>query len=217
MSMSLTADRFKTWTGIALLAAITMGVIWYWHSVTHFGGGDDPSLQRKEPDYYIERFNYIKISNNGKANYHVTGDRLQHLPVTDQIEIFQPLIHSYDARREPVTLRADRALVEQKSAAENNTRQEDKVHLHGDVRVVQAEPAHPEFMQLTTSYLMLLPDTDKVITDQAVELLTPRVRATAVGLEADQITQQLQLRSQVKVHVQPRSMSRTATTSRNPS
>ena len=217
MNMSLTADRFKTWIGIAVLAAITMGVIWYWHSVTHFGSGDDRAHLRKDPDYFIDHFNYIKISNNGKANYHVTGQRLQHLPVSEQIEIFEPLIHSYAASREPVIIRADRALVEQKSPEDYPERHEDKVFLHGNVQVIQAEPSHPEFMQLNTNYLLLLPDADTVTTDQLVSILTPRMQISAVGMEANQTTQQLELHSKVKAQIQSRKVMRSAIPSRNPS
>ena len=216
MNKGLTADRAKIWAAVAVLGLAAMSAVWYSYNLVRSDSGENARL-RKEPDYFIERFNYIKISNNGKANYHVSGKRLQHLPVSEQIEIFEPLIHSYAATREPVVIRADRALVEQKSPEDFSERQEDKVFLHGRVEVTQAVESHPDFMQLTTNYLLLLPDADTVTTDQQVDILTPRMHISAVGMEANQTTQQVELHSKVRAQIQSRQPARQGKSIRNPS
>ncbi|MFX7870385.1 LPS export ABC transporter periplasmic protein LptC, partial [Acinetobacter baumannii] len=85
--------------------------------VRHYAENDpNRTSTRSTPDYYVEKFNFIRLSNNGKANYHMTGDSLVHLPRNDDIEITHPQISSFDADRPPLHMRADTAIVSQKSA-----------------------------------------------------------------------------------------------------
>ncbi|MBC3937204.1 LPS export ABC transporter periplasmic protein LptC [Undibacterium sp. CY7W] len=205
MKPQVTIDQARSWMGVIALGVMVLAGIWI-HQIIHRQGDEAAGrLQnRKEPDYYVEKFNFIKLSNNGQANYHVQGDKLIHLPQTDQYEITNPLIHSFDERRQPVTIQAKRALVEQKSANPALNRSYDQVHFYEDVVVAQTSADPKNFFQLNTQYLLMLPDTDIVKTDQAVRMQTYKVDATSIGIEANNLTQQVSFLSKVNMRIKRR-------------
>ncbi|MBC3870482.1 LPS export ABC transporter periplasmic protein LptC [Undibacterium oligocarboniphilum] len=201
MKTPITLDRARIWMAVATIAVIALGSFWLQNVIMR---GDDDyqhNTARQEPDYYVEKFNFIKLSNNGKANYHVTGDSLVHLPRTDQYEIQHPLINSFDDQRTPITISAGRAVVEQKSDTTKPRREQDVVHLYDQVSVERPEGLNSRFMRLDTEYLMLMPDSDIIKTDKAVSLMTANTDTTAIGLNANNAKQEFELMSKVRVHI----------------
>jgi lipopolysaccharide export system protein LptC len=205
MKQHLTIDRFRIWLAVIILGVITLGVIWVMEVVSRNAGDEqNRSSARAAPDYYVEKFNFIRLSNNGKANYHVTGERLVHLPRNDNIEITHPQINSFDENRTPLHLRAELAVVSQKSTTTTPKREHDEVHLYDQVSVERPEGLNSQFMRLETNYLLLLPDDDLIKTDRPVLVKTGTIESTAVGMVANNATQQLDLLSKVKMHLKKR-------------
>ncbi|MBI3285352.1 MAG: LPS export ABC transporter periplasmic protein LptC [Burkholderiales bacterium] len=202
MKNTLTADRFRIWLGVALLALATLAGLWMLEAIRRNGDdGHDRAAARLDPDYYVEQFNFIKLSNTGKANYHITGERLTHLPRADNFEISQPRISSFDEQNTPLHIRAERAIVEQKSSEVFPKREQDQVHLYDQVSVERPAGANARYMRLQTDYLLLLPDADLIKTDRAVLLSTDNSETHATGMLADNNSQQLQLLSKVRVRL----------------
>jgi lipopolysaccharide export system protein LptC len=74
MKAQITIDRARIWMAIAAVGVVALGSFWLYDTVRRQGADDyNRASARLEPDYYVENFNFIKLSNNGKANYHVTG------------------------------------------------------------------------------------------------------------------------------------------------
>ncbi|MET3116697.1 lipopolysaccharide export system protein LptC [Undibacterium sp. GrIS 1.8] len=209
MKYIFSADRFRVWVGIIMLGVIAMGSFWVLQVLRKSDEeGNMRSAARTDPDYYVENFNFIRLSNKGQANFHVTGSRLTHNPQYDNFEITQPRINSFDKDKTPVTVRADRGLVEQKTAqlseqakaqVEINT-QSDEIHLYDNVQVVRPESDTTKYMQLNTDYLLLLPDLNTMKTDHPVTLYSQNSETHAVGMTANNETQETQLLSQVHMH-----------------
>jgi len=198
MKAQITIDRARTWMAIAAVGALALGSFWLYDTVRRQGADDyNRASARQEPDYYVENFNFIKLSNNGKANYHVTGQSLVHLPRTDQYDIKEPRISSFDAQRTPITINAGRAVVEQKSEVLSPKRTEDVVHLYDQVRVERPQGINSSFMRVETEYLQLLPDTDIVRTNQRIKLITDNGETDATGMVANNANQELRLLSKV--------------------
>ncbi|MBI1771230.1 MAG: LPS export ABC transporter periplasmic protein LptC [Burkholderiales bacterium] len=201
MKSHLTIDRFRIWLAVILLGVLTLGTIWVMEVIRR--NADDEqnrSSARSAPDYYVEKFNFIRLSNNGKANYHITGDSLVHLPRTDNIEIKHPQINSFDQDRPPLHLRADLAVVSQKSSLITPKREHDEVHLHDHVSMERPEGLSSQFVRVESDYLLLLPDDDIVKTDKPILITTGRAVSTATGMIANNSTQHLSMLS--KVHIQ---------------
>ncbi len=199
MKYTLSADRFRTWLAVFLLALVVLGSFWKLEILRRNDNeGNSRASARSEPDYYVEKFSFIRLPNNGKANYLITGDRLTHHPVNDDFEIKQPRINSFDANKAPLNIRADRAIVEQKNMVMTPSREHDQIHLQGNVQAERPETANSTYMKLQSEYLLLLPDDNKMKTDQAVSLITSSSEIHAIGMIADNSTQQIQLLSKVR-------------------
>ncbi|MFZ6814154.1 LPS export ABC transporter periplasmic protein LptC [Undibacterium sp. Rencai35W] len=216
MKYAFSLDRFRIWLAVAVLAMIALGSFWVLEVLRRNDDeGNSRSSARSEPDYYVEKFNFIKLSNNGQANFHVAGDRLTHHPRYDNFEIQQPRINSFDEDKTPVTIRADKAVVEQKNAqgqtSQQPPRESDEIHLYGNVNMERPDSATAKFMRLQTEYLLLLPDVNTMKTDKAVALYTERSETHAIGMIANNATQEVQLLSKVHMLIDRPHPKRTST------
>lgn len=199
MKYTLTADRFRTWLAVLLVAVLALASFWILELMRRNDtDGNSRSSARSEPDYYVEKFSFIRLPNNGLANYHITGDKLSHHPLNDNFEIQQPRIHSFDANKVPLDIRAERALIEQKNLQITPSRENDQIHLQGNVQAERPETASSKYMKLQSEYLLLLPNENKMKTDQAVSLITKSAEIHAIGMIADNTTQQIQLLNKVR-------------------
>lgn len=205
MKPHMTIDRFRIWLAVILLGITTMGTIWIMEVIRrHADDEQNRSSARSAPDYYVEKFNFIRLSNNGKANYHITGDSLVHLPRTDNIEIKHPEINSFDQDRPPLHLRADLAVVAQKSTLVTPKRDHDEVHLYDNVSMERPEGLSSQFVHVKSDYLLLLPDEDIVKTDKPISITTGKATSTATGMLANNSTQHLSLLSKVRIQLNKR-------------
>ncbi|MCH8617627.1 LPS export ABC transporter periplasmic protein LptC [Undibacterium sp. TS12] len=201
----MTIDRFRIWLAVVLLGVVTLGTIWVMEVIRHYAQDEQSrSSARSAPDYYVEKFNFIRLSNNGKANYHITGDSLVHLPRTDNIEIRNPQISSFDADRQPLHMRANLAIVSQKSPTATPKREHDEVHLYDNVSMERPEGLSSQFVRVESEYLLLLPDDDVVKTDKPISIQTGKLKSTAVGMLANNATQHLSLLSKVRIELKKR-------------
>lgn len=199
MKYTLTADRFRTWLAVILVAVLALASFWILELMRRNDtDGNSRSSARSEPDYYVEKFSFIRLPNNGQVNYHITGDKLSHHPLNDDFEIQQPRINSFDADKVPLNIRADRAVVEQKNLQITPSRKNDQIHLQGNVQAERPETSSSKYMRLESEYLLLLPNENKMKTDLAVNLITNSAEINAIGMIADNETQQIQLLSKVR-------------------
>ena len=199
MKYALTADRFRTWLAVIVIAVLALASFWILELMRRDDTeGNSRSSARSEPDYYVEKFSFIRLPNNGQANYHITGERLSHHPLNDDFEIQQPRINSFDANKVPLNIRAERAIIEQKNLQLTPARENDQIHLQGKVQAERPESASSTYMKLETAYLLLLPNENKMKTDQAVSLITTNAEVHAVGMMADNASQKIHLLSKVR-------------------
>ncbi|MES2105875.1 MAG: LPS export ABC transporter periplasmic protein LptC [Pseudomonadota bacterium] len=199
MKYLLTADRFRLWLMVALLAVIALGSFWVLEVMRRNNEeGNSRSAPRTAPDYYVENFNFVKLSNDGKTNYHITGKRMTHRPRDDDYEVQQPQINTFDQDKTPVTVIADRAVIEQKNAAGQLAKDSDEVHLFGNVSVERPDGPTSKRTKLESEYLLLLTDLNIMKTDKPVTLTSARAVIHAIGMEANSTTQEIQLLSKVR-------------------
>ncbi|GGC80843.1 LPS export ABC transporter periplasmic protein LptC [Undibacterium terreum] len=199
MRYVFTADRFRLWLMVALLAVVALGSFWILEAMRRNNEeGNSRSAPRTTPDYYVENFNFIRLSNNGKTNYHIIGKRMTHRPRDDDYEVFQPQINSFDADKVPVTVIADRAVIAQKGAANQAPKDSDEIHLFGNVSVDRPDSPTTKRTRLESEYLLLLPDINIMKTDKPVTITSARGEVHAIGMIVNNATQETQLLSKVK-------------------
>jgi lipopolysaccharide export system protein LptC len=189
MSDARTTDRYRIVVLIALCSALALGSFWMREVIRKSGNDPVAEAARSEPDYYVEKFNFVKMSKTGEARYKIAGIKLAHNPQDDSYEIQQPDIKGLGDDRPPMTMRSDRALVEH-----NNTR----VHMLDNVRIDRPASATSEHFHLESDYMLLLPDDDVMQTDKPVRITLGTTRLNGTGLFANNATREFRLTNQVR-------------------
>jgi lipopolysaccharide export system protein LptC len=183
------AQRLRIIMFITLLVALLLGSFWILKLVHQ--GDDTVGSQRipGKPDYYIEEFKYVKMAVNGRPRYDISGERMTHLPDTDSYEVTMPVFTSLDSNKAPMTLRSKRGFIE-----DNQT----KIHLYENVRANREPFKNSQRMQLTSEYLLLLPDANIIKTDKPVEITMGSSVMNSTGMTANNELQELRLLNNVR-------------------
>lgn len=189
------AMRFRLTVSLALTGFLALGSFWLTMVIKRTPAEVAATEQRKEPDYFVHNFNYVKMLPGGQPQYHLTGKKLTHFPADDSSVIELPFLRSLDKSKPPQTTRADRAILK-----EDNTR----IHLHDNVKGDRSATATTEAMQLETQYLLVLPDEDAMQTDKPVAIRRGFSTMHGVGMYANNATGEMRLHKQTKVVVAPR-------------
>jgi lipopolysaccharide export system protein LptC len=187
-------NRLRLVVMLALGAAITLGSFWVLEVMRRGIVDETPASSRTEPDFYVEKFNFIRISQAGDANYSISGRRLIHDPVTDSYEVELPVVNSLSPTRPPMVTRARRAVIEHDYS---------KVHLYNDVQVDRPATPTSQNFRLKSEYLLILPDEDVMTSDKPVDMTLGTSTLAGTGMYANNATRVLRLSSNVHATYQP--------------
>jgi len=195
MSGERAAQRIRLSVIVAVLTALALGSFWVLEIMRRDLNNSLAAIPRSKPDYYLEKFNYVKMAVTGQPRYNIIGDKMVHFPQDDSFEITLPLITSLDPAKPTMTLRSKRARIE-----DNNS----KVHMYVDVNANRAATSKSENMHLKTEYLLLLPDDDIAKTDLPAVLTMGESIMTGTGMIINDAIGQFQLLNDVHGFYQPR-------------
>jgi lipopolysaccharide export system protein LptC len=184
MNTAQPANRLRTALVVLCLLVIALGSFWLLESLRREAGDVTAERRKGEPDYTVEQFSVVRMSVEGQARYSIAGTKLTHYPDTDFFDIEDPLIHSIDTHQVPMTIRARQATVEEDGS---------RVHMRRDVRLVRTATPDRAALDVTSEYLLFLPNQDIVRTDSAVEITTGRSRLSGVGMYANNRTREFRL------------------------
>ncbi len=179
---------------VVLAAALALGSLWLVEVMRRQTDNILPETARTDPDFYVEKFNFVRMGKNGEARYNLTGSQMLHYPADDSYLVQNPIMHSYGVDRPPMVSRSKRATVQN-----NNT----EVHMYDDVHIDRPPSPTSQHFQLKTSYLLLLPDEDIMKTPKAVELRLGGSILNGVGMVANNATGEFSLSGDVKGMYQP--------------
>src|SRR4051812_47560099 len=143
------ANRFRLGILIALAGALALGSFWVLEVMRKSLNDSTPQPIRTRPDYFVEKFNFVRMAKTGIAQYNISGEKLVHNPVDDSHEIKLPDVNSLSKERPPMTLRSERAIVDRDSS---------QVHMYDHVQVDRPETPANQAFHLASEYLLLLPD-----------------------------------------------------------
>lgn len=185
-----------------LVIMLLLAMLTLWLSRTAgLGTVDDEQSAAGEPDYIVERFSLTRLDEKGAPRYVLAADKLIHLPQDDTSLLTRPFLRQFHDGKPDVRMRAKRAVV---------TSGGEVAHLHDDVEVVRpGEPARagreatPD-TRVTTSYLRVLPDSDRADTPEPVRVEQGKSVVNGVGMDFDDRYKRVNLRSQVKASFAPR-------------
>jgi lipopolysaccharide export system protein LptC len=181
---------------VMLTVAIALGLGSFWILELMRKGMNDylPNIRRTEPDYYVEKFKFVKMTSTGAVHYSLSGDRFAHNPQEPSYEIIRPVIKTLSEQQPPTTVRAERAVAEQDNS---------KVHLYDNVMLDRPASSKSEHFQIKSDYILVLPDDDVMQTDKPVEIALGLSTLTGTGMYVNNATREFRLSSKVRGIYQP--------------
>ncbi|MCC6611455.1 MAG: LPS export ABC transporter periplasmic protein LptC [Burkholderiales bacterium] len=169
---------------VAVLAALT-----FW--LERLVQGPDGLAQRRAPDvpdFVIENLKATTMNAAGEAEYSLAATRMAHFQASDTTEIDAPRLVQWSGDAPPVRVAAERGTV---------TGDGKEFNLRGHVVITRdAAAKHPE-LRVETSYLQVIPDAEIARTPEHVVITSDGSRLEGVGMEFNQASRVLVLRSQV--------------------
>ena len=154
-----------------------------------------------EPDYIIDNFSFVRMTEAGKPRYVISGDRLIHHPADNTSDIDKPVVQSMTVQHPRMTMTAERAHVSQNQS---------QIDLVGNVDIQRpgaaAAPgmAAAQPLHITTQALTLLTDDEIAKTDKPVHLTLGSASLDAVGMVANNATQKIDLGGRGRAIYPPR-------------
>ena len=187
--------RFGALPLLLLAAVLALGSFWLLEVMRKSGKDAGPSAARVDPDYYVENFNFVRLSATGEAQYNISGKRMVHNPADDTHTVELPVVNSLSRERPPMTARADRAWIEPDAS---------KVHMYDKVRIDRPKTATASRFHLESDYLLVLPDEDIMRTDKPVRMTLGDSHLNGTGMIANNATGEVRLASRVQATLPPK-------------
>jgi lipopolysaccharide export system protein LptC len=184
------ANRFRLIAILSLVVVLALSTSWLNLVMKKSMADFYPTPERSEPDYYVQKFSYVRMTPLGKPQYRLTGDMLTHFPIEDSFLIDRPIMMNIGDQDQRQTMVSDRAVV-----AEDNT----KVHMYGNVVVDRPAAEKVEAFHMTTDYLLIFPEDDTMQTPDPVVIQRGTTTLTGKGLFANNVTREMRILNQTKV------------------
>ncbi|MBD8529723.1 LPS export ABC transporter periplasmic protein LptC [Massilia sp. CFBP 13647] len=189
-----TAHRWRTLALMLTAVFFAFGSFWLLQA---FDSDDGPGVAANlsEPDYIVENFSFVRMTENGVPRYVMSGARLAHHPDTDVSEVTRPVVESMAPERPRMTMHADRGQV---------YHGENRVELMGKVDIKRPATPKSEALHARTEALTVLVDDEIVKTSRPVQMTLGAATAHGVGLVAENPTQKLHLGGRGQIVYPPR-------------
>jgi lipopolysaccharide export system protein LptC len=188
------ANRIRVAALLAITAALALGSFWMLEVMRRSGSPNAADGNRNVPDYYVENFQFVRVSSSGQAQYSMSGERLTHYPADDTHKVEQPVVKSLTPERPAMHAVSETATVDRTNS---------KIHMYGDVHLDRAATPDKERLQLDSDYLLLLTDEDIMKTDKPVTITLGQSVLKGTGMVANNATGELRLAGNVTVTYRP--------------
>jgi lipopolysaccharide export system protein LptC len=170
---------------ILLLAALTLWLRFAMEKGPPAAGGKD----RHEPDAIVNKLTINRLSTEGRPRYFLVADRMLHYPDDDSTALESlRFVQRNDAGPDTV-ITAARGTI---------TKEGEEAFLYDNVLMVQAATGERPELRVHTDYLHILAEQGRAQTDKKVTMTHGKSTLVGVGMDANNKTQIVTLRSQVK-------------------
>ena len=189
-------DRIIGWSPALLLGALAAMTYWLNTQVQPPPPKFDGS-GRHDPDVYLENFKAENLDDKGRIHQALMAHAARHFPDDDSTELDAPRITFNDPGKPQLTVTADHARIS------GDREHVDFIgHVRG-VRDASSDTAHDGPTTISSEYLRVLPKDDRIVTDLPVTITDPRGIINATGMEYDNKTRTVKLRSRVSGRFEP--------------
>lgn len=194
-------DRLVAWSPVLLLGGLAALTYWLNAQIRPGENAFDGS-NRHDPDVFVERFKAVALDREGHIRQSLEAARAEHFPDDDNTALDQPRIAFTDPGKPRLDVSADRGSV---------TGNREHAFFEGHVKAVRAATTDAEGkpdgpVVFESEFLHVIPKEDRIVTDRAVTISEPRATINATGLEYDNRSKQLKLKSRVSGQLQPRTL-----------
>lgn len=198
---AITVLRGGTWTGrlraigpvsaILLAGAVVAWMLYDFNPGASFSsqGADGETAERESPDYFVENFVATTLDETGKPRRRVRARYMSHYPDTQTHELQEPYLEVYSDARPPWRVTSDRGWLSPEG---------DVMLLLGNVNIWRINEQGVRTMDVKTSDLRVLPESEYGETDKPVTITTPHSQSRAVGMKAYLGQGKMELLSQVR-------------------
>lgn len=177
---------------VALLAALAALTYWLSHTIQAPLQKRDGS-GRHDPDYIVEHFTATQLGPDGKPRTLLTAEKMTHFPDDDSTHLVEPKLTRLSPHKAALHISAHQGLL---SSDGKHVYFKDDVIVTRDAYIDQGK-SHST-LSLSTDYLHIQPEEDKVDTDRAVTIRDANSVVSAIGLQLDNKTRIIKLLSHVK-------------------
>ena len=188
------ALRWRLALTLVVGAFFALGTFWLVQVMERSGAQLQGDARRNEPDYFVERFSFVRMSKTGQPSYLISGTRLTHHPLDDSSDVLLPYVRSVAPGQPPMNVRSESAHIDQGNS---------RVQLTGKVKAER--PAGPglQRMTLNTPALTIYPDLDRMETDQPVEMQVGPSLLTGTGMLANNATGRIDIAHRLHITYPP--------------
>ena len=174
-------DQLTLYLPVLLMGLLAMATYWLVRSTPGMEAPKSASPVEHKPDYFLRQFSVKTFDSRGLLKSEVTGDEAHHFPDTDTLEVEQFHIRSFNQDGHLTTATARQAITNSKGS---------EVQLLGQALVERAsirDQSGKELPALTFKgeYLHAFIDTERVTSNQPVELTRGQDRFTANSMDYD--------------------------------
>jgi lipopolysaccharide export system protein LptC len=189
-----TAHRWRLLALMLVAVFFAFGSFWL---VQVMRGDDDVHRVDvgNDPDYIIDNFSFVRMSEAGQPRYVISGERLTHRPADNTSLIDKPVVQSMSPDRPRMTITANTAHVNQ---------EQNQIDLAGNVDITRPAGKTTQPLRIRTEALTVLPDEDIAKTDKPIEMKLGAASVNGVGMVANNATQQLTLGGRGQLIYPPR-------------
>jgi lipopolysaccharide export system protein LptC len=189
-----TAHRWRTLALMLTAVFFAFGSFWLLQAIE----AEDPAAAANnlsEPDYIVENFSFVRMTEQGVPRYVMSGARLAHRPDTDVSDVLRPRVESMAPDRPRMTMTAERGQV---------FHRENRVELMGKVDVTRPATATSAALRARTEALTVLADDEIVKTSLPVQMTLGAAAVNGVGMVAEHPSQKLHLGGRGQIVYPPR-------------
>jgi len=183
-----------------LLIMLLLAMLTLWLARTSgLAGREGAALENMEPDYIVEKFTLIRLSDSGQPRYALSADKMIHMPADDTSLLTKPALRQIQSGQPEVRISADRGVI---------TSGGEVAHLRDNVEVLRAAEVQKggkiksESMRVTTTYLRVVPDLDRADTPDRVRIEQGLSILNGTGMDFDNRYRRFQLHADIRASFQ---------------
>lgn len=186
-------ERIASWVAVAILGTVLLMSYWYAGDLRAGTVRDVGRIGRV--DFYADNVALTDFDAQGKPNLRLFAAQVTHYDATDDADLLRPRV---------VSLQPDRPRLRLVSDTAHTVNDFQTVDMRGHVVATRAGSARRPPLRMQTEDLLVIPDEDRMQTNDPVTIDSGSSQMHAVGMDYDDITDRMALHSEVTGRFPPK-------------